>query len=212
MNVKHENGPFKLIFDDFGPANMIVKSEQDLTIVGIVDLRWAYARPAQLFGSAPWWLLHDRPVNDEWDFNGGDPPEVSTRYFDCLKIFQEALAKEEQVFCGSQSKQLLELIKWSETSGAMYVHMLLSSGFFNPLGFPCMHLKECVGVGWWLDCVDELEARPEVKQFVADKLRGLEEYDKKVERIEKMKICLDNGQMKRDDFVMAVNICMSEGQ
>lgn len=51
-----------------------------------------------------------------------------------------------------------------------------------------------------------------MKQFVADKLRGLEEYDKKVETIEKMKVCLDNGQMKRDDFVMAVNICMSENQ
>ncbi|KAJ5358220.1 Aminoglycoside phosphotransferase [Penicillium brevicompactum] len=95
VNVKHENGPFKLICDDFGPANMIVKSEQDLTIVGVVDLEWAYAGPAQLFGSAPWWLLHDRPVNVEWDTKGGDPPEVSTRYFDCLKIFQETLAKEE---------------------------------------------------------------------------------------------------------------------
>lgn len=62
------------------------------------------------------------------------------------------------MFCGSQLKQLSEFIKWSETSGAMYVYMLLSSGFFNLLGFPCVHLKECVGVGWWLDRDNELDA------------------------------------------------------
>jgi hypothetical protein len=54
VNVAYEKGPFKLICDDFGPANMIVKSEKDLTIVGVVDLEWVYAGPAQLFGSAPW--------------------------------------------------------------------------------------------------------------------------------------------------------------
>jgi hypothetical protein len=35
--------------------------------------------PAQLFGSAPWWLLHDRPVNEEWDFKDGNPPEATKR-------------------------------------------------------------------------------------------------------------------------------------
>jgi hypothetical protein len=41
-------------------------SEDDLTIVGVVDLEWSYIGPAQLFGSAPWWLLQDRPINEEW--------------------------------------------------------------------------------------------------------------------------------------------------
>ena len=35
VNEEYQNGPFKLICDDFGPANMIVKSDEDLTIVGV---------------------------------------------------------------------------------------------------------------------------------------------------------------------------------
>lgn len=50
----YDRGPFKLLCDDFGLANMIVRSKDDLTIVGVVDLEWSYAGPAQLFGSAPW--------------------------------------------------------------------------------------------------------------------------------------------------------------
>jgi len=45
-------GLFKLLCDDFGLANMIVRSKDDLTIVGVVDLEWSYTGPAQLFGSA----------------------------------------------------------------------------------------------------------------------------------------------------------------
>lgn len=72
----------------------------------------------------PWWLLHDRPVNDEWDFEDSKPPAATERYFNCLKIFNEVLAKEEAKLPRRQYKQLelSELIKWSETSGAMWVH------------------------------------------------------------------------------------------
>ncbi|CAG8917487.1 unnamed protein product [Penicillium salamii] len=208
VNMEYESGPFKLICDDFGPANMIVKSDKDLTIVGVVDLEWVYAGPAQLFGSAPWWLLHDRPVNEEWDFRDGNPPEATKRYFNCLGIFKEALAKEGTKFPSSQYTQLSQLIEWSESSGAMYVHMLLSSGFFNPLSFPCMQLRQFVGAQWWRERVNELEVRPEVKHFVADKLRDLDQYDETIDAIEKLKICLDNGKIKRDEFVMAVDECM----
>lgn len=38
INKKYEHGPFKLIYDALGPANVIVKSREDLTIVGVVDL------------------------------------------------------------------------------------------------------------------------------------------------------------------------------
>lgn len=72
-NNVYDNGPFKLICDDLGLANMIVRSEDDLTIVGVVDFEWVYAGPAQLFASAPWWLLIDPPVNDDWDFDGEEP-------------------------------------------------------------------------------------------------------------------------------------------
>lgn len=203
VNPAYEKGPFKLICDDFGPANMIVKSEKDLTIVGVVDLEWVYAGPAQLFGSAPWWLLHDRPVNEEWDYyKDGNPPEPTKRYFDCLAIFQEALANEEAKI--NQGMELSELVKWSEASGAMWLHMLLSCGFFDPFSFPCMQLRQCVGAQWWRERVNELEIRPEVKPFVADKLQDLDEYDKDVDKIEALKDCLDRGEMTRDEFLVAV--------
>lgn len=53
-NTTYDCGPFKLICDDFGMANVIVRSKDDLTITGVVDIEWVYAGPAQLFGSAPW--------------------------------------------------------------------------------------------------------------------------------------------------------------
>ncbi|KAJ5788919.1 Aminoglycoside phosphotransferase [Penicillium psychrosexuale] len=172
VNTADENGPFKLICDDFTPANMIVKSDSDLTIVGVVDLEWVYAGPAQLFGSAPWWLLHDRPVNDEWDFeNSYHPPVATERYFDCLRIFKEAC------------------------------------GFFNPLGFPYMKWRQFIGLDRWMERVNELEIRPEVKDFVCDKLRDLDEYDKKVEKVEELKASLDRGQMTKDEFIVAVDKC-----
>lgn len=137
VDTAYKNGPFKLICDDFGPANMIVKSEKDLTIVGVVDLEWVYAGPAQLFGLAPWWLLHDRPVNEEWDFKDGNPPEATKRYFSCLNIFKEALAKEEAKMSKRLGTELSKLVEWSEASGAsMWFHMFLSSGFFDSFSFP----------------------------------------------------------------------------
>lgn len=122
VNAKYDRGPFKLICDDFGPANMIVRSKDDITIVGVVDLEWVYAGPAQLFASAPWWLLHDRPVNEEWDFSGGKPPDATQRYFKCLDIFKRVLAEED---AKSQSQEVSELVNWSEASWGMWLHMLL---------------------------------------------------------------------------------------
>ncbi|KAJ5145893.1 uncharacterized protein N7515_000457 [Penicillium bovifimosum] len=205
VNAAYENGPFKLICDDFGPANMIVKSEKDLTIVGVVDLEWVYAGPAQLFGSAPWWLLHDRPVNEEWDFVDGNPPEATKRYINCLDIFKEALVKEEAKMPREQGTELSKLVEWSEASGAMWVHMLLSSGFFDSFSFPCMQLRQCVGARWWRERVNELEIRPEVEQFAAHKLQDLEEFDKSVDKIEELKDCVDRGEMTRDEFIVAID-------
>ncbi|RSL44440.1 hypothetical protein CEP51_016224, partial [Fusarium floridanum] len=79
VNGGYDRGPFKLICDDFGLANLILKSEDDLTVVGVVDLEWSYVGPAQLFASAPWWLLQDRPINLEWDCDDHQPPDVAAR-------------------------------------------------------------------------------------------------------------------------------------
>jgi hypothetical protein len=121
---------------------VIVRSKDDLTITGVIDLEWVYAGPAQLFASAPWWLLLDRPINTEWDFEEGEAPKATDRYFECLAIFKRVLAEEEAEMTGNQGKELSELIQLSEDSGAMWLHMLLSSGFFDTPGFPCMQLRK----------------------------------------------------------------------
>jgi hypothetical protein len=53
VNEKYDRCKSKLICDDFDLANLIVRSREDFTVVGVVDLEWSYIGPAQLFGSAP---------------------------------------------------------------------------------------------------------------------------------------------------------------
>ena len=44
--MEYDNGPFKLVCKDFSLVDMIVNSEEDLTIIGVVDLKWVYVGPA----------------------------------------------------------------------------------------------------------------------------------------------------------------------
>lgn len=197
VNEKYDQGPFKLICDDLGPANVIVRSQGDLTIVGVVDLEWVYAGPAQLFASAPWWLLLDRPINEEWDFVIGEPPEVTSRYFESLEIFKRVLGEEEGKMPEHGQKEVSKLVKWSEVSGAIWLHMLLSSGFFDWFSFPCMQLRQRVVVERWREQMEELKNTEEAKEFVAKKLRELEAYDQKVDKVEQYKALMESGAMRK---------------
>ncbi|KAJ5584909.1 uncharacterized protein N7459_004709 [Penicillium hispanicum] len=203
-NTTYDRGPFKLICDDFGMANMIVRSKGDLTIVGVVDIEWVYAGPAQLFGSAPWWLLLDRPVNDEWDFEEGEAPKATDRYFKCLEIFIRVLEEEETRMTESNRRELTELVKWSRDTGAMWLHMLLSSGFFDDLTFPCMQLRKHKGVQWWEERMQDYEDTAEVEKFVADKMKDLAAYDEIKEKVEHYKVLMDN-EMSAEDFISSVS-------
>lgn len=206
MNTEYEKGPFKLICDDFGPANMIVRSREDFIIVGVVELEWVYAGPAQLFASAPWWLLLDRPINPEWDFKRNEPPKVTERYFNCLDLFRKVLAEEEAKIPRYQKKrQVSELVQWSQTSGAIWFHMLVSSECFDSYTFPCMHLRLMVGDTWWRGRFKELQKRKKVKKFVASKMKDLNQYDKHDEELEQLKSFKDNYQMIREEFIAAAN-------
>ncbi|KAJ6188553.1 hypothetical protein N7519_003461 [Penicillium mononematosum] len=203
-NALYDRGPFKLICDDFGPANMIVRSKEDLTIIGVVDLEWVYAGPAQLFGSAPWWLLLDRPLNDEWDFEGDEAPKATDRYFECLEIFKRVLEEEESKM-GDEKKELSELVKWSEDSGAMWLHMLLSSGFFDSSSFPCMQLRRHKGADWWDERLIEYGSTEEVETFVTNKLHDLAAYDVIKDKVEHQKALLENKEMELETFIRTVS-------
>lgn len=92
-------------------ANLIVRGTDDLTVVGLMDLEWSYIGPAQLFGSAPWWLLQDRPVNSAWDCDGEEPPKIGSRYFRYLETYIRILEEEESKIQGHEEKELSRLVK-----------------------------------------------------------------------------------------------------
>lgn len=94
-------------------------------------------------------LLQPNPIaNDEWDFEEEEAPTATDRYFKCLVIFIRVLEEEETRMTGSSQRELTELVKWSRDIGAMWLHMLLSTGFFDDLTFPYMQLRNHKGVQW----------------------------------------------------------------
>ncbi|KAK1765045.1 phosphotransferase enzyme family protein [Phialemonium atrogriseum] len=200
INERYSCGQFKLICDDLGLANLILKSDTDLTVVGVVDLEWSYVGPAQLFASAPWWLLQDRPINPECDCDDNQPPDMATRYFRYLEIYKRVLEEEESKRPGHERKEVSDLVRWSEDSGAMWLHMLLSCGFNDTYSFPFMQLRQHVGVEKWKKrrwAVDP----DEVRAFVAQKMLQLEEYDADLAKTEADKACVDRGELTRREFI-----------
>jgi hypothetical protein len=179
----YNHGPGKLICDDLGLTNLIVRSKDDLTIVGVVDLEWSYVGPAQLFGSSPWWLLQDRLNNYTVSEEDEEVPKILDRYLRHLKIFQRVL-EEEEVNIPGKGKELSELLRWSVESGAMWLHMILSWGFNDPKVLPFAQFIEHVGPGKWEQLKKAIPDTIELQDFARNKVSQLEQYDTDVERME----------------------------
>ncbi|RAK71660.1 phosphotransferase enzyme family protein [Aspergillus fijiensis CBS 313.89] len=201
VNAKYDRCKFELICDDLGLANLIVRGSKDLTVVGVIDLEGSYIGPAQLFGSAPWWLLQDRPVNSSWDFTGDEPPEIATRYFRCLDIFIDVLEEEEAKMPGHDERELSSLVKWSRASGAMWLHMLLSSGFNDHRSSPFTQLRRHLGPTEWARRERESDNAEELEAFATRKVRDLDQYDEALEAMEKSKTLVDDGRMTRHELL-----------
>jgi hypothetical protein len=201
VNAKYDRCKFKLICDDLGLANLIVRGSDDLTVVGVVDLEWSYIGPAQLFGSAPWWLLQDRPVNSAWDYKGDEPPKIARRYFKYLEIFIRILEEEEAKMPGHEERDLSSLVKWSQASGAMWLHMLLSSGFNDHRSFPFMQLRRHLGAAEWAKREKEFDNTEELDAFAKRKVSELDEYDAALEKMEEEKAFVDSGKMTKEEFI-----------
>ncbi|KAK3368547.1 hypothetical protein B0H63DRAFT_534811 [Podospora didyma] len=168
-------------------------NKDDFTVVGI------------LFGSAPWWL-QDRPVNDQWDYDfrddNGTPPEVATRYFHYLEIYKRVLKEEEAKMPGYEEKELSNLVQWSQDSGAMWLHMLMSSGFNDTYSFPWTQLCPQLGEADWARREKEFEGdADELEAFAAKKVRGLDEYDTALEKRQVEKELMDSGKMTKEEFL-----------
>lgn len=208
IEPKYNYGPFKLICDDLGLRNLIVRSHDDLTVVGVVDLEWVYAGPAQLFASGPWWLLGDRPNNEAWDYKEGEPPRVASRYMRHLEIFTSVLKEEELKMLGHENLELSTLIEWSRSTGAIWLHMILSAGFFDCESFPCGQLQRHCGLRWWLDTRGRFEDQEEVKEFAQGKELELTRYDEEVDHIEELKSLMDCGKLTNEDFVARARLIL----
>ena len=178
-----------------------MRSRDDLTVVGVVDLEWVYAGPAQLFASGPWWLLGDRPINEAWDYYRGEPPRVASRYMRYLDIFISVLKEEEVKILGPEKKEVSTLVEWSKATGAMWLHMILSAGFFDSRWFPCGQLERHYGLRWWLDTLKKFEDQADVKAFARSKELDLIRYDEEVDQIEEFKSLMDCGKLTCTDFV-----------
>lgn len=201
VHAKYDRCKFKLICDDLGLANLIVRGREDLTVVGVVDLEWSYVGPAQLFGSAPWWLLQDRPVNSTWDCKDEEPPKIASRYFKCLEIFIRVLEEEEAKMAGHKERELSGLVKWSQASGAMWLHMLLLSGFNDHRSFPFTQLRRHLGTTEWARREKEFDNAKEHEAFAARKVRELDKYDEALEKLEDKKALVDSGNITKEEFI-----------
>ena len=206
VNAKYDRCKFKLICDDLGLANLIVRGSDDLTVVGVVDLEWSYIGPAQLFGSAPWWLLQDRPVNSAWDYTGDEPPKIAARYFKYLEIFIRVLEEEEAKTPRYKERELSSLVKWSQASGVIWLHILLSSGFNDHRSFPFMQLRRHLGATEWAKREKELDNTEELEAFAARKVSNLDDYDEALEKMEEDKALVDSEQMTKDEFIANAQI------
>lgn len=182
------HGPYKLICDDLGLGNLLVRSKDDLTVVGVVDLEWSYVGPAQLFGSAPWWLLQDRlnnynvPDGDEGD-KGDETAAIVNRYLRHLTIFQRVLAEEEEKAPG-QGKELSDLVRWPVGSGAMWLHMVLSWGFNDPKVLPFAQLIQHIGPEKWRQLKRAVSDTEELEAFARKKAAQLRQYETDVGELE----------------------------
>lgn len=201
VHAKYDRCKFKLICDDLGLANLIVRGRHDLSVVGVVDLEWSYIGPAQLFGSAPWWLLQDRPVNSAWECKDDEPPNITFRYFKCLEIFIRVLEEEEAKMPGHEEKELSRLVKWSQASGAMWLHMLILSGFNDHHSFPFTQLRRHLGPTEWARREREFDSAEDLEAFAARKKSELVKYDEALEKLEYKKALVDSGNMTKEEFI-----------
>ncbi|CAG7922453.1 unnamed protein product [Penicillium olsonii] len=186
INEKYDRGKFKLICDDLGLANLIVRGAEDLTVVGLVDLEWSYIGPAQLFGSAPWWLLQDRPINSEWDCDDTELPQIGSRYLRYLESYIRVLEEESKIQ-GCEDRELSKLVKWSQASGAMWLHMLLSTGLNDTNNFPFTQLRAHIGATEWARREMKFENPKELEDFATRKVREMKIYEEALEEMEKTK-------------------------
>ncbi|TLD37546.1 hypothetical protein E2P81_ATG04358 [Venturia nashicola] len=138
VSAEHEKGPFKLICDDFGPANMIVDNAQNLNIVAVIDWEWTYTGPYQLFWSPPRWLLIQPP--NSWE----DSDERLSIYHRYLELYIRILGEEEVRVLGADihpEERPSKMMRQFRANGWMWFHHIIWGGFNGPTHIPFKELQ-----------------------------------------------------------------------
>jgi hypothetical protein len=97
IHEDYDKGPSKMVCKHFSFANIIVRSDDDFTIIRVVDLEWSYAGPAQLAAS-PWWLLQSRLTLYDLEIleEAKRSATILDRYLKYLDVFISVLKQEEK--------------------------------------------------------------------------------------------------------------------
>lgn len=111
------------------------------------------------------------------------------------------LGEEEANMPGYEGKELSSLVKWSHESGAMWLHMLLSSGFNDHRSFPFTQLRQHLGASEWARREKDLDDPEELEAFAERKVGELDGYDVALEKLEEMKVLIDSGGLTKVDFI-----------
>jgi hypothetical protein len=199
VHPDYERGPFKLTCDDLSLANVIVTSKDDFTIVGLIDLEWSYIGPAQLFGSAPWWLLGIR-LNNVDTYYDNTHHRTTVRFLKYLELFKHVLREEDERMGEDRGRELSKLVEWSEASGAMWLHMLLSCGFNRPENLPSVQLQRHIGSARWEKLKRQFYGT-EMNTFVEEKVAQLSQYDRDEDKALDLEEDFQNGKMTREQFI-----------
>jgi hypothetical protein len=102
----------------------------------------------------------------------------------------------------AQERELSSLVKWSQASGAIWLHMLLSSGFNDHCSFPFTQLRRHLGATEWAKREKEFDNAEELEAFTARKVSELDEYDEALEKREEDKALVDSGKMTKEEFIV----------
>jgi hypothetical protein len=98
-------------------------------------------------------------------------------------------------------KALSDLVRRSEDSGAMWLHMMLSWGFNHRHSLPFSQLRHHIGDEKWDQLEEPFFETEEMDEFTEQKMAQKEQYEQDLERTKVDKADVDNQKMTAEEFV-----------
>lgn len=100
-----------------------------------------------------------------------------------------------------EEKELSSLVKWSQDSGATWLHMFLSVGFDDQHSFLFTQLRQHLGYMEWNKHKKDFYNVEELDTFAARKMHELERYDDALKKVEVIRAFVDNEKVTKEFLV-----------